>query len=114
MAFSVTGILFASIPTGHPGEVIIHLNLFRIPLMFVSGLFIPLDAIPQAGLILAFLSPPTYTLDLVRTGVSKGFFFGIRQRQRSICLDSRLLMGRSDVPQDNHEKGVTHLQQDIK
>lgn len=41
------GILFASIPTGHPGEVITPFNFFRVPLMFVSGLFIPWKRCPK-------------------------------------------------------------------
>jgi len=80
------GTLFASIPTGHPGEVIIPLNFFRIPLMFVSGLFIPLDAMPQATLILAFLSPLTHTLDLIRTGVGKASFFGWNANIGVLCV----------------------------
>jgi len=80
------GTLFASIPIGHPGEVIIPFNFFRIPLMFVSGLFIPLDAMPQAGLILAFLSPLTHTLDLIRTGIGQASFFGLNANIGVLCF----------------------------
>jgi ABC-2 type transport system permease protein len=86
MAFSAMGILFASIPTGSPGEVIIPLNFFRIPLMFVSGLFIPLDAMPKAGLVLAFLSPLTHTLDLIRIGIGKTSFFGWNANIAVLCV----------------------------
>ena len=79
------GILFASIITGHPGEVIIPLNFFRVPLMFVSGLFIPLDSMPQAGLILAFLSPLTHTLDLIKIGIGKASFFGWNANIGVLC-----------------------------
>ncbi|MCK4964491.1 MAG: ABC transporter permease [Dehalococcoidia bacterium] len=85
MAFSAMGILFASIPTGRPGEVMIPLNFFRIPLMFVSGLFIPLDAMPQASLILAFLSPLTHTLDLIRVGIGQASFFGLNANIGVLC-----------------------------
>ena len=86
MAFSAMGILFASIPTGRPGEVMIPLNFFRIPLMFVSGLFIPLDSMPQAGLILAFLSPLTHTLDLIRVGIGQASFFGLNANIGVLCF----------------------------
>jgi len=76
MAYSAMGILFASIPTGSPGEVIIPLNFFRIPLMFVSGLFIPLDAMPQPSVYLSYLSPLTHTLDLIGIGIGRASFFG--------------------------------------
>jgi ABC-2 type transport system permease protein len=57
MGYSAMGILFASIPTASPGEVIIPLNFVRIPLMFISGMFIPLTQLPRAGVYAAFLSP---------------------------------------------------------
>ena len=44
--------------------------------MFVSRLFTPLDAMPQAGLILEFLSPLKNTFDFIRTGADKPSFFG--------------------------------------
>jgi ABC-2 type transport system permease protein len=77
MAFSAMGILFASIPTGSPGEVIIPLNFVRIPLMFVSGMFIPLEAMPTVGVYAALLSPLTHTLDLLRLGTGGHSFFGV-------------------------------------
>ena len=70
MVYSAMGILFASIPTGHPGEVIIPLNFVRIPLMFVSGMFIPLETMPTIGVYAALLSPLTHTLDLLNLGTS--------------------------------------------
>ena len=69
MVYSAMGILFASIPTGSPGEVVVPLNFVRIPLMFVSGMFIPLDQMPAMGVSAAFLSPLSHTLDLVRLGM---------------------------------------------
>jgi ABC-2 type transport system permease protein len=77
MAFSAMGILFASIPTSSPGQVIIPLNFVRIPLMFVSGMFIPLEAMPTAGVYAALLSPLTHTLDLLRLGTGGQSFFGM-------------------------------------
>jgi ABC-2 type transport system permease protein len=77
MAYSAMGILFASIPTGSPGEVIIPLNFFRIPLMFVSGMFVPIEHMPTAGIYAAFLSPLTHTLDLLRLSTGVQSFFGI-------------------------------------
>jgi ABC-2 type transport system permease protein len=76
MVYSAMGILFASIPTGSPGEVIIPLNFVRIPLMFVSGMFIPLDQMPKIGVYAAFLSPLSHTLDLIRLGIGRPSYFG--------------------------------------
>jgi ABC-2 type transport system permease protein len=77
MVFSAMGILFASIPTAHPGEVIIPLNFVRIPLMFISGMFIPLEKMPDIGIYVASLSPLTHTIDLVNIGVGGSSFFGL-------------------------------------
>jgi ABC-2 type transport system permease protein len=77
MSYSAMGILFASIPTGSPGQVIIPLNFFRIPLMFISGMFIPLEQMPTAGIYAAFLSPLTHTLDLLKLGTGGESFFGM-------------------------------------
>jgi ABC-2 type transport system permease protein len=77
MVYSAMGILFASIPTGSPGEVIIPLNFFRIPLMFVSGMFVPLEQMPLAGVYAALVSPLTHTIDLLRLGIGGESFFGI-------------------------------------
>jgi ABC-2 type transport system permease protein len=37
----------------------------RLPLIFVSGVFIPLDQIPAAGRFVTYLSPLTYGNDLI-------------------------------------------------
>jgi len=77
MVYSAMGILFASIPTASPGQVIIPLNFVRIPLMFVSGMFIPLENMPNVAITVAFLSPLTHTLDLLKLGTGGSSFFGL-------------------------------------
>jgi ABC-2 type transport system permease protein len=76
MTYSAMGIMFASIPTASPGEVIIPLNFVRIPLMFISGMFIPLNNMPQIGVAAAAFSPLTHTLDLLRYSMGGNSFFG--------------------------------------
>jgi ABC-2 type transport system permease protein len=77
LVYSAMGILFASIPTASPGEVIIPLNFVRIPLMFVSGMFIPLESMSTYSIAAAFLSPLTHTLDLIKQGTGGSSFFGV-------------------------------------
>lgn len=77
MTYSAMGIMFASIPTASPGEVIIPLNFVRIPLMFISGMFIPLSNMPQIGVVAALISPLTHTLDLLRYSTGGESFFGL-------------------------------------
>ena len=77
LSYSAMVIVFASIPTGSPGQVIVPLNFFRIPLMFISGMFVPLEQMPTAGIYAALLSPLTHTIDLIRLGTGGESFFSI-------------------------------------
>ena len=47
--FATLGTLFAAYPTENVGEVMSMLNLVRLPLIFISGVFIPLAAMPLIG-----------------------------------------------------------------
>lgn len=76
LVFSALGILFASIPTESPGEIMMPFNLVRIPLMFISGMFIPIDELPQLAVYAALFSPLTHTLDMVRLAMGDSSFFG--------------------------------------
>jgi ABC-2 type transport system permease protein len=68
LCFSSMGTLVASYPTENVGEVMSILNLIRFPLIFLSGVFIPLTTLPVWGQVVAFFSPLTYTSDLIRFG----------------------------------------------
>jgi len=72
MCFSCMGTLIASIPTESPGNVMTIFNFIRLPLLFVSGIFIPLVDMPGWARGLAAISPLTYINDLLRhsTGLS--------------------------------------------
>lgn len=63
--FATMGTLFAAYPTESPGDIMSMLNLVRLPLIFVSGVFIPLEQIPRIGQFITFLSPLTYGNDLI-------------------------------------------------
>ena len=68
LCFSSLGTLVASYPTENVGEVMSILNLIRFPLIFLSGVFIPLSSLPVWGQAVAFISPLTYASDLIRFG----------------------------------------------
>jgi ABC-2 type transport system permease protein len=42
------------------------LNMVRLPLIFISGVFIPVESIPSIGQVAAYISPLTYGNDLIR------------------------------------------------
>jgi ABC-2 type transport system permease protein len=68
--FATMGTLFAAYPTENVGEVMSMLNLVRLPLIFISGVFIPIASMPQAGQSIALLSPLTYANDLIQYAYS--------------------------------------------
>jgi ABC-2 type transport system permease protein len=74
LAFAAFGIAFASIPTRSVGNIMMPSTLVRWPLMFVSGIFIPLEEMAAWARILACLSPLTYAQDLMNHAVlGRGF-----------------------------------------
>jgi ABC-2 type transport system permease protein len=63
--FATLGTLFAAYPTENVGEVMSMLNTVRLPLIFISGVFIPISAMPQIGQEIALISPLTYGNDMI-------------------------------------------------
>ena len=76
LGFAAMGIMFASIPGQGPGQVMMPLNFVRIPLLFISGVFISISELPIWGQILSAFSPLTHSVELVRGGLGGENFFG--------------------------------------
>jgi ABC-2 type transport system permease protein len=68
--FATMGTLFAAYPTESPGDIMSMINVVRMPLIFISGIFIPLDQIPEAARFITYLSPLTYGNDLIHAAYS--------------------------------------------
>ena len=75
LCFSTMGTLFAAYPTESPGDIMSMLNLVRLPLIFVSGTFIPLDTMPDVGKVIALISPLTYGNDLMQASYGQQAYF---------------------------------------
>jgi ABC-2 type transport system permease protein len=69
LAFSAFGLLFASIPTRSVGSIMMPSTLVRWPLLFISGIFIPLAEMAPWARVLAYISPLTYAQDLMSHAV---------------------------------------------
>ena len=69
LAFSAFGLVFASLPAQSVGNIMMPSTLVRWPLLFVSGVFIPLEEMAPWARLLAFASPLTYTQDLMNHAV---------------------------------------------
>lgn len=67
--FAALGTLFASGSAQMPCQVLLPTMLLRWPLMFISGVFIPLDQMPSWMRILSYVSPLTYAQDLLNHAI---------------------------------------------
>ncbi|MDD1678202.1 MAG: ABC transporter permease [Methanomicrobiales archaeon] len=74
--FASFGTVFSAYPTENVGEVMSLLNLVRLPLIFISGVFIPLESMPSWGQCVALVSPLTYGNDIIRYGFEGTTHFG--------------------------------------
>ena len=72
--FSAMTILMSSYPpTDVPADVMMLSSLLKFSLLFISGIFVPLDRLsPQARLI-SYASPLTYYVDALRHSTGAGF-----------------------------------------
>jgi ABC-2 type transport system permease protein len=73
--FSALGMLLAVPPTNVPSNIMMLSSLLKFPLVFISGVFIPLEQMPSWGLALAVCSPLTYFTDLARYAFTGAHFF---------------------------------------
>jgi ABC-2 type transport system permease protein len=74
--FAAMGIMFASLPGQGPGQVMMPLNFVRIPLLFVSGVYVPIRDLPSWGQVASAVSPLTHTIELIRLGFGGENVFG--------------------------------------
>ncbi len=71
LCFALLGTLLSTPPTDQPSSIMTLSNLVRLPLIFFSGVFVPIARMPQWGQWLSRISPLTYTTELLRTGVGQ-------------------------------------------
>jgi ABC-2 type transport system permease protein len=67
--FAALGTLFASGSAQMPCQVLIPTMLLRWPLLFISGVFIPLEQMASWVRVLSYLSPLTYAQDLLNHAI---------------------------------------------
>jgi ABC-2 type transport system permease protein len=75
--FSAIGMLLAVPPTNEPSTPMMLSLLIKFPLIFISGIFVPLEQLPIWGLTLSACSPLTYFTDLVRYSFTDGHYFPV-------------------------------------
>ncbi|MCX6691498.1 MAG: ABC transporter permease, partial [Methanoregula sp.] len=71
------GMLLAVPPTNVPSNIMMLSSLIKFPLIFISGIFVPLAQMPAWGLVLSVFSPLTYFTDIVRYSFTGTHFFAV-------------------------------------
>jgi ABC-2 type transport system permease protein len=62
--FSSLGVLLASPSVRSPSHIMMFSSLIRFPLIFISGILIPLEQLHGTGRFLAYFSPITYLVNI--------------------------------------------------
>jgi ABC-2 type transport system permease protein len=70
ITFAALGTLLASPTTNNPSNIMMISSLVRLPLIFVSGIFVPLGQLGGWEWILTSLSPLTYLVDLFHAALN--------------------------------------------
>jgi ABC-2 type transport system permease protein len=76
--FSYLGMLFSTPPTNVPSNVMMITNLVKFPLVFISGIFIPIEQMPFWGRTISLVSPLTYLTDLTRYSIQGTSYYPIQ------------------------------------
>ncbi len=76
MCFSALSVLLSAYPpTDIPATSMMLSSLVKFPLVFISGVFVPIEQLPSWGQYVASLSPLTYFTDLARQLISGRSFY---------------------------------------
>jgi ABC-2 type transport system permease protein len=74
-SFSI--LLSAYPPTDNPATIMMLSSMIKFPMVFISGVFIPLGELPIWGKIIATISPLTYFTDLARYSIQGTNYYPI-------------------------------------
>jgi ABC-2 type transport system permease protein len=66
ICFSAMALIFSFPPTNSPAPIVMLSTLVKFPLMFISGIFVPLSQLPAVAKGISLISPLTYFTDLTR------------------------------------------------
>jgi ABC-2 type transport system permease protein len=75
LCFSAMALIFSFPATSSPAPIQMLSTLIKFPLMFISGIFIPLSELPAAARGISFISPLTYFTDLARGAMGGSSYY---------------------------------------
>ena len=67
--FASLGNVFSIPPTNTPATINMLASVVKFPVVFISGIFIPLNELPAWGQVIAYISPLTYFTDIARNSI---------------------------------------------
>lgn len=76
--FSSLGLIFSAAPTTMPSTVMMLSSMVKFPVVFISGIFIPLEQLPGWGRTVSYISPLTYFSDIARHCIQKQGYLDIK------------------------------------
>jgi ABC-2 type transport system permease protein len=74
ICFATMALLLSIPPVSGPQYTQMLSTLVKFPLLFISGVFIPLSNLPEAARAVGFISPLTYFTDLARYATGHGSY----------------------------------------
>ena len=74
-SFSI--LLSAYPPTDNPATIMMLSSMIKFPLIFISGVFIPIEELPVWGRAISSISPLTYFVDLARYSIQGTSYYPI-------------------------------------
>jgi ABC-2 type transport system permease protein len=95
--FSYLGTLLSTPPTNVPSNIMMISNLVKFPLIFISGIFIPLEQMPSWGRTISLISPLTYLTDLIKYSIQGVSYYPISWDLAAIVLFTVIFMALAIV-----------------
>lgn len=77
LTFASLGVLLSSPPASRPSNIMLLSNLVRLPLLFVSGIFLPVGRMPGWARYLAPVSPLSYSSSIIRSAYGGDSYFPV-------------------------------------
>lgn len=74
-SFSI--LLSAYPPTNNPASVMMLSSMIKFPLIFISGIFIPIEEMPTWGKTISSISPLTYFTELARYSIQGNSYYPV-------------------------------------
>ncbi len=72
--FSSLGLVISAPPTDNPSNIMMISSMVKFPLIFISGVFVPINEM-GSWKIISYISPLTYYTDLARYSIGGTYYF---------------------------------------